>query len=180
MRISFQPCPTPATDKVWKLILQEDKLGNLSYRGQVGNLSYRGQVGNLSLRRPTRNPTDERDRSSTPVLAGPAGRWCPSSLPGMSRGPLPPLMCNLAEHHRQDRAHRLRILPRARRRAFLWKADLGNHAYGGPIVAGGKVFVGTNNEKPRDSDEKGAGRDDVLRAVGRQVACGRPPTRCAR
>ena len=32
----------------------------------------------------------------------------------------------------------------------LWSAELGSRAYGGPIVAGGKVFVGTNNEGPRD------------------------------
>jgi outer membrane protein assembly factor BamB len=31
-----------------------------------------------------------------------------------------------------------------------WVADVGSKAYGGPVVAGGKVFVGTNNEKPRD------------------------------
>src|SRR5262245_37453946 len=31
-----------------------------------------------------------------------------------------------------------------------WAADLGSKAYGGPIIAGGKVFVGTNNMKPRD------------------------------
>jgi outer membrane protein assembly factor BamB len=31
-----------------------------------------------------------------------------------------------------------------------WTADLGSKAYGGPIIAGGKIFVGTNNGKPRD------------------------------
>jgi outer membrane protein assembly factor BamB len=30
-----------------------------------------------------------------------------------------------------------------------WAADLGSKSYGGPLVAGGKVFVGTNNQKPR-------------------------------
>src|SRR5438132_390500 len=37
-----------------------------------------------------------------------------------------------------------------------WSVDLGSKAYGGPIVAGGKVFVGTNNKKarnPRDVDK---------------------------
>lgn len=34
----------------------------------------------------------------------------------------------------------------------LWKADLGSRSYGGPIVSGGKVFVGTNNERPRNPD----------------------------
>ena len=27
--------------------------------------------------------------------------------------------------------------------------------YGGPVVAGNKVFIGTNNEKPRDPKIKG-------------------------
>ena len=32
----------------------------------------------------------------------------------------------------------------------LWQAEVGTEAYAGPVVAGGKVFVGTNNERPRD------------------------------
>lgn len=35
-----------------------------------------------------------------------------------------------------------------------WVARLGTVSYGGPIVAGGKVFVGTNNMKPRDPTHK--------------------------
>jgi outer membrane protein assembly factor BamB len=31
-----------------------------------------------------------------------------------------------------------------------WVAALGNVAYGGPTVAGGKIFIGTNNQNPRD------------------------------
>lgn len=31
-----------------------------------------------------------------------------------------------------------------------WAVDLGSKAYGGPVVAGGKIFIGTNNEKPRN------------------------------
>jgi outer membrane protein assembly factor BamB len=31
-----------------------------------------------------------------------------------------------------------------------WVADLGTRSYGGPVIAGGRVFVGTNNDKPRD------------------------------
>jgi outer membrane protein assembly factor BamB len=31
-----------------------------------------------------------------------------------------------------------------------WSVDLGSKAYGGPVIAGGKVFVGTNNQKPRN------------------------------
>lgn len=39
-----------------------------------------------------------------------------------------------------------------------WKADLGTQSYGNPVVAGGKVFVGTNNENPKNAavkDDKG-------------------------
>jgi outer membrane protein assembly factor BamB len=36
-----------------------------------------------------------------------------------------------------------------------WKAELGSTSYGNPIVADGKVFVGTNNETPRNPGIKG-------------------------
>jgi outer membrane protein assembly factor BamB len=36
-----------------------------------------------------------------------------------------------------------------------WKADLGGESYGNPVVAGGKVFVGTNNEKPKNPEIAG-------------------------
>ena len=32
-----------------------------------------------------------------------------------------------------------------------WSQALGTKAYGGPIISGGKIFVGTNNWQPRDS-----------------------------
>lgn len=36
-----------------------------------------------------------------------------------------------------------------------WKATLGTRAFGGPVVTGGKIFCGTNNERPRDPKIKG-------------------------
>lgn len=36
-----------------------------------------------------------------------------------------------------------------------WEAKLGSRAYGGPIVSDGRLFVGTNNEAPRNPDVKG-------------------------
>jgi outer membrane protein assembly factor BamB len=36
-----------------------------------------------------------------------------------------------------------------------WVADLGDLTYGTPVVSGGKVFIGTNNNKPRDPAIKG-------------------------
>lgn len=41
-----------------------------------------------------------------------------------------------------------------------WKAALGSRAYGGPTVAGGCVFVGTNNENPRNNRDRGKPTDD--------------------
>ncbi|MDB6053411.1 MAG: outer rane biosis protein BamB [Verrucomicrobiales bacterium] len=36
-----------------------------------------------------------------------------------------------------------------------WVAKLGSQSYGNPVVAGGKVYVGTNNEFPRDPKQQG-------------------------
>ncbi|MFL5339389.1 MAG: PQQ-binding-like beta-propeller repeat protein [Gemmataceae bacterium] len=35
-----------------------------------------------------------------------------------------------------------------------WVAKLGSRAYGGPVISGGKVFVGTNNESPRNKRDR--------------------------
>ena len=40
-----------------------------------------------------------------------------------------------------------------------WKADLGSRAYGGPVIANGKVIVGTNNERPRNPRDLTKGPD---------------------
>jgi outer membrane protein assembly factor BamB len=40
---------------------------------------------------------------------------------------------------------------------ILWVVDLGSKAYGGPVVANGRVFVGTNNLKPRNPKDVDAG-----------------------
>ncbi|MBM3979811.1 MAG: hypothetical protein FJ304_05925 [Planctomycetes bacterium] len=47
----------------------------------------------------------------------------------------------------------------------LWKADLGSRSYGGPIVANGKIFIGTNNQKarnPRDTKKNADGEVEPL------------------
>ncbi|MBI4564265.1 MAG: PQQ-binding-like beta-propeller repeat protein [Planctomycetes bacterium] len=36
-----------------------------------------------------------------------------------------------------------------------WAADLGTITYGNPVVSGGRVFIGTNNERPRDPSATG-------------------------
>ncbi|VTS06681.1 outer membrane protein assembly factor BamB family protein [Tuwongella immobilis] len=44
-----------------------------------------------------------------------------------------------------------------------WKAELGSKSYGGPTIAAGKVFVGTNNDKarnPRDREKPAEGEEE--------------------
>jgi outer membrane protein assembly factor BamB len=36
-----------------------------------------------------------------------------------------------------------------------WVAAIGNQTYGNPTVAGGRVYVGTNNDQPRDPNRQG-------------------------
>ncbi len=40
-------------------------------------------------------------------------------------------------------------------RNVKWSAKLGSKSLGGPVIAGGKIFVGTNNDAPRDPAIKG-------------------------
>jgi outer membrane protein assembly factor BamB len=35
-----------------------------------------------------------------------------------------------------------------------WVAKLGSRAYGGPVIAGGKIFIGTNNGAPRNARDR--------------------------
>ena len=35
-----------------------------------------------------------------------------------------------------------------------WTAKLGSKAFGGPVIAGGRIFVGTNNDLPREKKAK--------------------------
>src|SRR6476659_9224947 len=43
----------------------------------------------------------------------------------------------------------------AKAKNVKWAARLGSQTYGNPTVAGGRVFVGTNNDPPRDSKHAG-------------------------
>src|ERR1700681_752735 len=36
-----------------------------------------------------------------------------------------------------------------------WVAQLGSQSYGNPVVGDGKIFIGTNNENPRDPKQAG-------------------------
>ncbi len=48
--------------------------------------------------------------------------------------------------------------------ALTWKAQLGSRAYGGPTIADGRIFVGTNNDNPRNKRDvaKVGGEDEPI------------------
>jgi outer membrane protein assembly factor BamB len=51
----------------------------------------------------------------------------------------------------------------------VWKAELGSRAYGGPIVAGGKVFVGTNNERPRNKRDTTTNKEKEVEPIDKSI-----------
>jgi outer membrane protein assembly factor BamB len=53
--------------------------------------------------------------------------------------------------------------------AVKWQADLGSRAYGGPTVAGGKVYVGTNNERPRNKRDEKKNADGEVEPIDKGV-----------
>src|SRR5262245_16352579 len=58
------------------------------------------------------------------------------------------------------------FVPKAGGKNVLWKSDLGSRAYGGPVIAGGKIFVGTNNEKPRNPRDVDAKKRPADKGIG--------------
>ena len=42
-----------------------------------------------------------------------------------------------------------------------WSIQLGSKAYGGPVISGGKIFIGTNNNVPRNNRDVDAGGDPI-------------------
>jgi outer membrane protein assembly factor BamB len=51
----------------------------------------------------------------------------------------------------------------------LWKANLGTRAFGGPTVAGGRVFVGTNNWRPRNPRDTRKNPDGEVEPLDRGI-----------
>ncbi len=46
-------------------------------------------------------------------------------------------------------------IKKGKEKNIKWAAQLGTMSYGGPVIAGGKVFVATNNERPRNPGIRG-------------------------
>jgi outer membrane protein assembly factor BamB len=54
-------------------------------------------------------------------------------------------------------------------RNVKWSAKLGSRSLGGPVVAGGLVWVGTNNGSPRDQRDTVAGKDGRRQPIDMSV-----------
>jgi outer membrane protein assembly factor BamB len=52
---------------------------------------------------------------------------------------------------------------------ILWKADLGSRSYAQPVVAGGRVYVGTNNERPRNPHDTFVNANGEVEPIDRGV-----------
>ncbi len=42
------------------------------------------------------------------------------------------------------------VVEKGKEKNIKWSENLGSKAYGGPVISGGKIFIGTNNGVPRD------------------------------
>jgi outer membrane protein assembly factor BamB len=47
------------------------------------------------------------------------------------------------------------VFDEEKKKNVLWSTPLGKTTYGSPVVSGGRIFVGTNNEQPRNASIKG-------------------------
>ncbi len=47
----------------------------------------------------------------------------------------------------------------------LWKADLGSRSHTSPVVSGGKIFIGTNNEQPRNKRDIDKNAEPIDRGI---------------
>lgn len=52
---------------------------------------------------------------------------------------------------------------------LVWKADLGSRSYAGPLIAGGRVYVGTNNERPRNKRDTKKNEDGEQEPIDKGI-----------
>jgi len=88
---------------------------------------------------------EEKDKSSP---SGPTEPW-PLFGGSLSRN-----MVNLKEKNICDKWTIDKEDPE-KNKNVLWVQTLGSKAYGGPTIGDGKIFIGTNNDGPRDPDISG-------------------------
>jgi len=63
----------------------------------------------------------------------------------------------------------IEVLDRKADGTVVWKADLGSKSYGGPTIAGGRVYVGTNNQRPRNDRDVTRNKAGEVEPIDRGV-----------
>ncbi|HXO40691.1 MAG TPA: PQQ-binding-like beta-propeller repeat protein [Thermoanaerobaculia bacterium] len=91
---------------------------------------------------------------ATPPAAGGAAAAAPAPAPAPGRAGEPAVRAlyggTPSRNMVSDAAHLPSRWDPATGLNVKWTANLGSQSYGGPLVAGGRVYVGTNNQEPRD------------------------------
>lgn len=82
----------------------------------------------------------------TPVLLLTLSAWRPASAADQPRW---------GEQFSRNMVSTEKNLPDAFDKNVKWTAELGSQSYGTPVVANGRVLIGTNNDRPRDPRHKG-------------------------
>src|SRR5262245_38661306 len=86
----------------------------------------------------------EKQRADEPKSKNAAAAW-PTFFGSPSRNPVNTTEKNIApEWTATDKQKNIK-----------WVVELGSRSYAGPVMAGGRIFLGTNNENPRDPKIKG-------------------------
>jgi outer membrane protein assembly factor BamB len=62
---------------------------------------------------------------------------------------------NLADTVEKNILDNFVVRPKGKEKNVKWSVRVGSVAYGGPVIAGGRIFIGTNNDTPRDPKIKG-------------------------
>jgi outer membrane protein assembly factor BamB len=104
----------------------------------------------------------ETRQAPAPTAAAGAPRPAPAPAPAVAAAVLAMYGGTPARNMAADETHLPSRWDPATGLNVKWTANLGSQSYGGPVVAGGKVFVGTNNQLPRNP--KVAGDRGVLMA----------------
>jgi outer membrane protein assembly factor BamB len=88
------------------------------------------------------------DEKGLPIDFDPGKKYGPKAAPKIA-GRLRP---NAEEANKQPGAEDIDM---STTKNCLWVAKLGSQTYGTPVIANGQVYVGTNNESPRDDKHNG-------------------------
>ena len=100
-----------------------------------------GHAGSLAMLCWQSRPGSGRVASGEAARRPPAPAEAAASWP-MFGGTISRNMANPTEKNIPDDWS----VKKGKEKNIKWSARLGSMAYGGPVVAGGKIFVGTNNE----------------------------------